>query len=705
MKGEPSKYSWWRDWPALGVVFGGGVVIFNSLFGRFPVYFFIPTRPVSAIVIGGIVETIFWAAIFFALGVVAEGVRRAFRGGGSWHTGAQAASLVVLGGFLARTLVDVTVRRGLFRFHAPPAPREGWLNWGLPAAALGVFLLVMLSRRGCPAESRRRTTAFSGLLALVFSAVWALVFNRAMATTQLEVPLKSILVLLRPHLLGLAVTGLGAAGLGWIMLRRGWTVSRLAGKVGAAAAAALLLLTVYYGVFPRSDRPHIIVSCWDTIRSSRMSLYGYERETTPFLDQLAPRSLIFEEAYTPSNYTLPSHATFFLGLGYRAHGYHLGDGADVLRYRGEFTLPDQMRELGYYPVLMTENPWVQSLDKGFAEVLFLEKTAVHAELRVGGGAEAGAAVSSRRYPDRFPGRMVLDWVLYGLDPFYAFTLDRIQLRAVAELLIRSRRVGPLFLFQNWMNVHDRYHPYGEWKAGMTVAQYDFPGEFDLSIRYTDQRFRDLHRLLGSFGQLDRTVFIVTSDHGEFLGEFNLVGHHKGLFEPVIRVPLAVIHPELGGQRVPGPVSLERLYHLVSALAGGRAGINAEDLAGIFLSPDPVIAEHGFLADPGAGPGESGQEEFQWSYTVIDSDWQLVYDPELRRHGSSWPGEQELFLFDIRSDPERERDVSGRHPEVVERLRGEYRGYVDRIPKSREIRRQPGLREDLERQLRAVGYLQ
>ncbi len=699
------KFGFLKEWVALGAIFGAAVVFFNALFGRFAVYFFISAWPVSAIPIGAALEMVVWAVLFLFAGAVVEGFRRLSRGGIPWHRGAQAASLVVLAAVLGRTLVDVMMRRGLFRFHSAPPPRDGWLSWALPLAALGIIFLVVRFRRGCSAETYRKDGLKLGLLALLAGAVWAVIFNRAMATTQLEVPLRSSLVLLRPLYPGLAVVAIGFIAVSRYVLRRDWSVERLAGKTILAAAAAAVITSFYYGSPPRSGRPHIIVSCWDTMRSSRSPVYGYRRVTTPFLNELVPGALIFDEAYTPSNYTLPTHASFFLGLSYRAHGYHLGDGADVLRYRGEFTLADSLEDIGYRTALFTENSWVHSLDKGFSEVRFLEKTAVHADLFVGGGARAGDRVSFRRYPDRFPGRMLLDWIRYRFDPFYAFTLDRIQLRAVAELLLRSRRTGPVFLFKNWMNVHDRYHPYGEWTAGQAVERYDFSGEFDLSVHYTDHRFRELYRLVESLGQIERTVFIVTSDHGEFIGEFNLVGHHKGLFEPVIRVPLMIVHPDLDSRRVSEPVSLDRFFYLVAALAADRDRLDSRELAEIFITPEPVVAEHGFLPDEEDHSEAAAEgEDFEWSYTVIDSDWQLVVDPELRRHGSSWPREQSVFLFDLRSDPERERDLSAAHPEVVERIKEEYREYLERIPEARETRRRPGLREDVERQLRSVGYL-
>lgn len=687
---------WWPDWVSLGLIFSSGLVVINALFGRFPIYFVVPIRPILTIPVSAFLEVSFWIALFLLAGFGIEVLRFLSRGSPAWHRGGQVAVLLILEAFLASVLFDVIMRRGLFRFFAPPVPRDGlFVLAAVPVAALAAVLVVFAYRRRPPA-ARAADGRRLGLLALVFSAVYALVFNRSMASTRLALPLSPSPELIHPHLAGLAAVALGASLLGWVARRKRWTLYRLAGLALLTAAAAAVALTVYYGLPSREERPNVIVSLWDAARSSRMSVYGYGVPTTPFLDELGSRSLVFERAYSPANYTLPSHASLFLGKSFRAHGYHLGDGADVLRYREEITLPDRLRAAGYHPVLFTENPWVLAVDKGFSEVRFFEKPALYADLRPGGGCEIGTRVSPRRYPQAFPGRMILDWMNYWRDGFYGYTLDRIQLRAAAELFLRSPRTGPVYLFWNLMNVHDRYHPYGSWRYDQLVEDYDFAGEYDLALTYADKRFRDLYLLTDLLGQLPRTIFVVTSDHGEFLGEYNLVGHHKGLFEPVIRVPLIFIHPEIAAGRSDEPAALERLFHLTEAVAAGSGGIESEIREEILAPAGAAVSEHGFLE------GE-GSEEFRWSRAVIDRDWHFVDDPDLGRHGSSWPPDQEEFLFPVAADPSSEEELSAQHPEAVETMRETYQRYLDALSSAREERR-TGLGDDLERQLRSIGYL-
>ena len=68
-----------------------------------------------------------------------------------------------------------------------------------------------------------------------------------------------------------------------------------------------------------TGHPNVLVVMWDTVRADRMSLYGAERPTTPWLNQFSESSVVFEHAYASSYWTVPSHASIFTGLPVYAH--------------------------------------------------------------------------------------------------------------------------------------------------------------------------------------------------------------------------------------------------------------------------------------------------------------------------------------------------------------------------------------------------
>ena len=113
------------------------------------------------------------------------------------------------------------------------------------------------------------------------------------------------------------------------------------------------------------DPQNVLILLWDTVRADRMSVYGHDRPTTPYLEQLAEESLVFERAVSPAIWTVPSHASLFTGLPASTHGCHALwtwlDGHHV-------TLAEWLGEKGYETYLFSSNIYVEdktNLTQGF----------------------------------------------------------------------------------------------------------------------------------------------------------------------------------------------------------------------------------------------------------------------------------------------------------------------------------------------------
>ncbi len=682
------EYSnWWRGWLALGLAFGSAELIVNAGFGRFPLFLLPTFNPVLAIPVGAVSEVAVWVTISLGIGALTELGRRIFRGPDSWHFGVRVTALLILEAFVARMLLSVGMRHGIFRVFAPPKFDDGRVIAGIIIVASGVGVWAAWSRRWVDGERRRCDCLRAVLFAASLAAVYAVVYNRWMSTTVLPLP---------PARWWIGGVVLVAVLLGAVAFRRGWKPLSLAFGFYLAALAATDLLTGWYSWPTANEKPNIVVLLWDTARAGRMSLYGYGQPTTPGLESLAPHSIVFEAAYSPSNYTYPSHVSIFLGESYRSHNYHIGGGRDYQDYQEEYPLPQRLGELGYHPVLLTENSWVLAADKGFAEVRYCPMLETYSD-NFNRECEFSARRSLRKYAEPFLGRMVVDAVEYWFDGFYAYTLENIQFRFVRELFLRSRRTGPVFLFWNWMTIHDRYHPYGNWEPGTTVKDYDFSGEYDLAVRYADERLMKFYRQLAGSDQLGETVLIVTSDHGEFLGEYGLFGHNKALFEAVLRVPLIVSHPNLQPRRVTLPVSLIDFRFLVEALTGSPDLLASEGIAENLIRRKEVIAEHGYL------PEETSTESW-WSYSVIDSKMQYIFDPLIGTWKSNWPPDQPEFLFDRVADPLQKTNLHGTGRGNEPELKEIYSVYLKGLPEEGFTKAVDGAKAEKERKLRALGYL-
>ncbi len=680
---------WWSGWLALGLVIAAGGLISNGVFGRFPLYFYKGTDPLIAIPLGAVLEMAVWILLLLAVGAVTELARRLTGGGGCWHLGARVWVMLGLEIYVVKSVFDICFRDGLFRNFEVYWPDDEPRIVALITVALLAAVIFARARRKAPAALIQRDELKIALFCLFLTLGYGYLYHRWMSTTDWPLPGVGI---------GLAVILLLTVAIGWRATRCRRPVSALAVGLALVSLIAVGSLTLWYRLPSPSERNHIIITIWDTTRSSRMSLYGYEKETTPGLEELASHAVIFDNAFSTSNYTYPAHVSLFTGKNYREHNYHIGSGEEYERYRGETVLADNLRRSGYQTALFSENPWVLMADKGFGEIRFFPIMGMYASGRDKRECEVGVPVKIIKYFNPFLGRRLVDAIIYRFDGFYSFTIDEIILRQAQKLFIKSRRRGPVFLCWNLMNVHNRYHPFTDWEHGENVDDYDFAREYDLAVLRSDQRTRELYRRLERSGELKRTLLVITSDHGEFLGEAGLWGHHLGLFEPVLRVPLVFIHPDLEGQRVTAPVSLPALRSLLEDLAGRNNAPTGSLIAGRLKKPGTVISEHGYLPEEAA-------RGYRWCYTVITDDYQYIHDPLIPTYHSRLPSGTVNYLYrkPFPVGDERNRYRSDR--EAAARLEEVYSDYLAKMGKGGETPAHSGAAADREMKLRALGYLQ
>lgn len=296
-------------------------------------------------------------------------------------------------------------------------------------------------------------------------------------------------------------------------------------------------------------RPNVILVVFDTARRDRFGCYGYRRDTTPAVDSLAAESLLFERMITPAPWTVPSHASLFTGLYPREHGAE----NPVPMLRGSvLTLAAHLRAHGYATAAVTNNPLISGetgLAYGFDEVRLRPRA------------------NGR---PRWMGR--LEFLLGLADSGAAATT-----RLVAGLL---PRLGlPFFLFLNYLECHWHYLPprhferrfaRQSWFASVrhrlstrrrlmweAIAEADAPrlalysDLYDAELATLDERFGRLLDHLRRAGLWEETVLLVTSDHGENIGEDGLASHQGSLRQNLIHVPFIVRIPSRGAARIGG----------------------------------------------------------------------------------------------------------------------------------------------------------
>lgn len=461
------------------------------------------------------------------------------------------------------------------------------LVWMAPVANV-LFLLTVALPLALPAARGRlswqRATAVPGFLAVLsvllhFSRLhWAalLIVSLGVAVLLASMAARTperTLLLARRGAIGLAVLTIGL-GAGERLMR-----GDRAPTIAAAPEAA----------------PNVLVVVLDAVRARSMSLYGYHRATTPNLDSMAADGVVFERAIAPSSWTLPSHASMFTGLP---------AGALSTSWRTPFD--------GAVPSVVTVFQ-----QRGYATGAFVANFFYTHH-------ESGLAAGFEEFRDfKVSYQQLVRSSTFGQTPFfnrliYARTFGAVlnafmtfDLRIPAEprnhrkwtgevvrefLAWQHRERGrPFFAFLNLYDAHDPYEPPAPWRTRFSKSP-SAQDRYDAALAYMDSELAPLFRALREQELLDRTIVVVTSDHGEQFGEHDLRNHGNSLYMPVTNVPLVIRYPRaFTGGRITTPVTLRDLAATLIDVAGvpdnGRIpgnSIRATCCGGRYDSP--VIAE-------------------------------------------------------------------------------------------------------------------
>jgi arylsulfatase A-like enzyme len=459
---------------------------------------------------------------------------------------------------------------------------------------------------------------------------------------------------------------------------------------------ALLVLPVAAGA---ADRPNLLFLSIDTLRSDHVSCYGYERPTTPTIDEIAANGMRFDQARSVAPWTLPSFATMFTGRYPTRHGAG-AEGAirniaeDIPRPMADVpTLAATLRKSGYITAAITSNPYLEFGPlRDFQEVV--NKT-VRAD-RIG--------VLARDWIVRESGRRQpwMLWVHFN-DPHEPTMASDARLKQLGfgdEILDHPERMA----LERWgteaLHLGDPDLP-AEEAAGRLVVKRAL---YDASILDADTEIGRILETLHRGGELRNTLVVVLSDHGEefhdhvalerLLGQdprgIYGIGHGHTLFEEQLRVPLVIMGP---GAR-PGVVIGESfsLVDLMPTLLGylqvpapeGMDGVDRRDWIG-----DDARTDLPFAAESIA----YGPEIKAW------------YDGRLKLHTDALG--KPLGLFDVRSDRGELRNLVSRVDSmVVAALRQQLLDWNDAALATAPPPADPGtLSDEMREGLKSLGYVE
>ncbi len=679
MTQDADQVRWWELWFGGAVLWAGVEITGNVLIGRFPLLLnFSPGSPLLGIVLAAVFYCGVLIGAALIIGILTEVLKRIFRRDGSFHLAAAAVLLIFLAGYIFYGIVDANLGKidpsqGLPGGDRPPLLLWWW--WGGIVAAI-----VMIGVASLTGIFRQGGKAGPWLVVLVPGAAAFNIADNAIGGDF-------------PRLL-LAVIVLAGVVCCRLILDRCRTSSRsVIISVGLIAAGAAFAQGIYFGWPGKDYDRHLILLLWDAQRPDRMGIYEEEYATTPVLSSLADRMIRFDRAYSPANYTFASVVSLLTGRYLREHHLYDGTIADIAQYDNFQNLAGDMEGKGYRPVMITENPWLVPLKQNFKEVnSYPTRRDVH-------------SIFFPFYRGSFIGVQIIDHLSFLRDGIFKSTVVRRQDRYLAELLLRARRDGPYLVFACWMNVHSRYYPGG---SGLRSTSPDAlrtvpESEYLRATEYMDFRLGKWIARLRSAGQWDRSLTMLTADHGEFLGEFGLVGHGKTLLEPVLRVPLLLFGPEVDPGVIEQPVPLVALRKAIGALAARRGEWDTEAFVREMLDNRGMVVEGSFDFE---GPDGS----IRWFLAAWEGEMKYMQDNH-RYIPDQFEGldtESFYFYYNLAEDPGELRNLASDRPDEVVRMQDLIaRWETDLDPASL-----PPLEEEevgeyppgLVEQLRALGYI-
>ncbi len=359
-------------------------------------------------------------------------------------------------------------------------------------------------------------------------------------------------------------------------------------------------------------RPNIIVVLLDTLRADHLSSYGHGRDTSPAINRLAEEGVLFEQAVSPAAWTPPSHASLFTGT---FPSRHKVDRSNLVLPQELHPLPQVLQRHGYRTYGVSSNYWLSretSFDRGFDRF-------VHSwQVVQAGGTNAPLARQDRKHALDLQ-RLEQAAEEGGFSRWYGGLVNSFYEKATQKLRKKwnlwddgawrvnwqvrqwlnewSSSEAPVFAFLHYMEPHIRYAAPGRYRhlhlpKGVTGAQAERVNQdpwkfltgrtemteddfdvlsrlYDGEISYVDTRVGQLVDMLKAAHLLDDTLLVVTSDHGENLGDHGFMDHCYCLYDSLLHVPLIARGPEgfSGGKRVSGQVQSNEIFATALDLAG------------------------------------------------------------------------------------------------------------------------------------------
>jgi len=443
-----------------------------------------------------------------------------------------------------------------------------------------------------------------------------------------------------------------------------------------------------------NGKNNIIMISLDTLRADHLGCYGYHRNTSPNIDELAADSVLFERCYSHSPLTLPSHMSMLTSLYPISHKLYDNSSEAGLELDPNInTLADYVREINYLTGAITGGGWVSAkfgFPKGFDS--YLENTR-----------------KVNDYPE--------------------------NLFKQAKNWINTYKNQNFFLFLHTYEIHGPYSPPSPYNKMFTpedakwesVDPYEILQEkegqipeltnkerdnlialYDGEIRYTDEcLIKPLIKMLKETNIYNRTMIILTSDHGEEFYEHQGWLHFDTLYEEVLHIPLIIKLPKSQNRKKRirnvtreidiGPTILDILN--INFSGSHFDGNSLAKMIGNKEKESRLSIGYKFI------PRYNNQHNYVFLLQRISAHTEgyklILNEKESRQESPPF----DIELYNLKNDPKEQNNLAAKETKLKQRLVEIIRPYYLEAKKTKNELYQKGkLHKELEERLKALGYI-
>jgi arylsulfatase A-like enzyme len=502
-------------------------------------------------------------------------------------------------------------------------------------------------------------------------------------------------------------------------------------KTGIVGVCIVMLcsLFLYYSIIWEKGRsedveaakngmPNIIIIVADALRADHLSCYGYKRDTTPNIDELAKEGALFKTCIAQSSWTRPSVASLFTSL---YPSMHLAYTVNQRLPEYLTTMAEVLKGKGYTTCGISANLILKE-EFGYSQGFDYYNVETQESIY--------ACFCSKRKDLLFG--MLGEWLFKRMfKPYDAVEIDCDLLTQKALNWIEKKGGSPFFLYLHYMDPHAPYNPpesyermYSEdykgkkyrmgevirlKKMGREISPKELQNiidRYDGEITFMDEYIGKLINALKEMQLFENTLLVFTADHGEAFFEHNDTTHGQSLYNELIHVPLIITYPKLIKRNtvIDTPVAMIDIMPTIMEVLNIPCfnEMQGKSFLTLFQDEDPIKHKEFIISELFVQRGKGG-----WCTAIITKDYKYILIENSLNNilGSKKLAHKKLQEFyDLRNDPKELYNIFCPKSEAVGKLKKKLLVYLSFKRQHIHSPEEVEIDEDTKQQLKALGYM-